>query len=89
MLEYTIFLRHGSAKPYTLGTYKSIEGAKAKLYDIINLEIERKRPFFVDNDFFENKYINKKIQLGGAGLFGMGVPVAQESFSFLFFYSSI
>ena len=34
----------------------SLASAKLKLYDIISLEIERKRPFFVDNDFFENKY---------------------------------
>lgn len=56
MKEYTIYLRHGNAKPYTLGTYKTIESAKVKLYDIVQLEIERKRPFYVDNDFFNNKY---------------------------------
>ena len=56
MKEYTIYARHGNAKPYTIGTYKTIASAKLKLYDIISLEIERKRPFFVDNDFFENKY---------------------------------
>lgn len=56
MKEYTIYARQGNAKPYTIGTYKTISSAKLKLYDIISLEIERKRPFFVDNDFFENKY---------------------------------
>ena len=56
MKEYTIYARQGNAKPYTIGTYKTIASAKLKLYDIISLEIERKRPFFVDNDFFENKY---------------------------------
>ena len=56
MKEYTIYMRHGTAKPYTLGNYKNIMSAKMKLYDIIDLEIKRKRPFFVDNDFFENKY---------------------------------
>ena len=56
MKEYTIFARHGTAKPFTIGSYKSITSAKLKLYDIIGLEIERKRPFFVDNDFFNNKY---------------------------------
>ena len=56
MKEYTIYARQGNAKPYTIGTYKTITSAKLKLYDIISLEIERKRPFFVDNDFFENKY---------------------------------
>ena len=56
MKEYTIYFRNGSAKPYTLSTYKSLESAKIKLYDIIQTEIERKRPFYVDNDFFDNKY---------------------------------
>ena len=56
MKEYTIYARQGNSKPYTIGTYKTIASAKLKLYDIISLEIERKRPFFVDNDFFENKY---------------------------------
>lgn len=56
MKEYTIYCRHGNAKPYTLGVYKTFESAKLKLYDIVSLEIERKRPFFVDNDFFDNKY---------------------------------
>ena len=56
MKEYTIYYRHGSGKPYMLETYKSLENAKIKLYDVISLEIERKRPFFVDNDFYDNKY---------------------------------
>ena len=56
MKEYTIFLRQGNAKPYKLDTYKSIEKAKVKLYDIVQTEIERQRPFYVDNDFFDNKY---------------------------------
>lgn len=67
MKEYTIYLRHGNAKPYTIGPYKTITSAKLKLYDIISLEIERKRPFFVDNDFFENKYIL------GSNLFYMAI----------------
>ena len=57
-------MRHGDGKPYTMGAYRTIEGVKNKLNDIISLEIERKRPFFVDNDFFENKY-----SFGGSKLF--------------------
>lgn len=56
MLEYTLFLRHGNATPYTLGTYKTISAAKEKLYDIVDLEVKRHRPFYVDNDFFKNNY---------------------------------
>ena len=56
MKEYVIYHRHGSGKPYTLNTYKTIDSAKMKLYDIVSLEDERQRPYFVDNDFFNNKY---------------------------------
>ena len=37
-------------------TFNNITEAKLKLYDLISLEEERGRPYFVDNDFFENKY---------------------------------
>ena len=56
MKEYTIYHRHSTAKPYTMNTYKDIISAKADLYDIVSLEEERGRPYFVDNDFFNNKY---------------------------------
>ncbi len=36
--------------------YKDITSAKLKLYDMISLEEQRGRPYFVDNDFFDNKY---------------------------------
>lgn len=38
--------------------YNTIDAAKLKLYDMISLEEERGRPYYVDNDFFENKYIH-------------------------------
>lgn len=56
MKEYTLYLRHGNAKAFTLSTYKTFESAKAQLYSMVQLEIERGRPFYVDNDFFDNKY---------------------------------
>lgn len=36
--------------------FNSIDSAKLKLYDIIATEEERGRPYFVDNDFYKNKY---------------------------------
>ena len=38
--------------------YNNIDNAKIKLYDMVNLEEIRNRPYFVDNDFFDNKYNN-------------------------------
>lgn len=56
MKEYTLYLRHGNAKPFMLSYYKTFEGAKADLMAKVQLEIERGRPFYVDNDFFDNIY---------------------------------
>lgn len=36
--------------------YNNIDSAKAMLYQMIQLEEERRRPYFVDNDFYKNKY---------------------------------
>lgn len=36
--------------------FTTIESAQTKLFEIIQLEEERQRPYFVDNDFFKNKY---------------------------------
>ena len=36
--------------------YNNIDDTKLKLYEMIQLEEERQRPYFVDNDFFLNKY---------------------------------
>ena len=56
MKEYSIYQRHGSCSPFILHTYDNIYSAKMKLYDIIQTEEERRRPYFVDNDFYNNKY---------------------------------
>ena len=45
MKEYSIYQRHGSCSPFILHTY-----------DNIQTEDERRRPYFVDNDFYNNKY---------------------------------
>lgn len=56
MKEYCIYIRHGKGRPYMLQTFNDIDLAKIKLYEMITLEEERQRPYFVDNDFYDNKY---------------------------------
>lgn len=56
MKEYCIYIRQGLAKPYVLHTFNNINSAKIKLFDMISLEDMRGRPYFVDNDFFDNKF---------------------------------
>ncbi|MFR3182701.1 MAG: hypothetical protein ACLTPN_03710 [Clostridia bacterium] len=64
--EYSILCIYNRGKPFILDTFKNIESAKLKLYDMISLEEERKRIYYVDNDFFDNKY---QIGLQGAKYF--------------------
>ena len=54
--EYTILCIYNGGKPFFLNTFYSLEDAKIKLYDMISLEIERNRAYYVDNDFFNNIY---------------------------------
>lgn len=56
MKEYCILIKNKDGLPYILDTFNSIENAKLKLLDMILLEEERNRFYFVDNDFFNNKY---------------------------------
>ncbi len=60
--EYGIYIRQGSGKPYMIHIFNNIYSAKQKLYEMILLEEERQRPYFVDNDFYKNKY-NTTIKL--------------------------
>jgi hypothetical protein len=54
--EYSIYIRQGSGTPYMLHFFNNIDSAKSKLFEMIQLEEDRERPYFVDNDFFSNKY---------------------------------
>ena len=54
--EYTIYCMYGKGKPFFLSIYKTFFEAQAKLYEIIQLDEERHRIYYVDNNFFENKY---------------------------------
>lgn len=58
MKEYAIYIRQGSGKPYYTLPYKSLLEARNHLTSIIELEEERQRPYYIDNDFFDNKYPN-------------------------------
>ena len=53
--EYSILCIYNRGKPFILNTFDNIEQAKLKLYEMIQLEEERKRIYFVDNDFYDNK----------------------------------
>ena len=56
MKEYSIYIRQGNGKPYTIGTYNSIYDVKIALGNMVRLEEERQRPYYVDNDFWDNSY---------------------------------
>lgn len=51
MKEYGIYIRQGSGTPYVIHMYSNIDSAKIK-----SSEEERQRPYFVDNNFYINKY---------------------------------
>lgn len=54
--EYCILCIYGNGTPFYLDTFDSIEKAKLKLYEMIALEQERGRPYYVNNDFYNNEY---------------------------------
>lgn len=56
MKEYCIYVRQGSGTPYVLKTYPDIISAKRAVDRLVELEEERNRMYFVDNDYFYNKY---------------------------------
>jgi len=55
-VEYIIYCVYNGGKPFYLHTYDNINIAKIDLYNMIELEKKRNRPYYVDNDFFENEY---------------------------------
>lgn len=56
MKEYSILIRHGSGRPYILGTYLDAISVKHAVQNLADYEEKRNRMYFVDNDFFCNKY---------------------------------
>lgn len=55
--EYCIYCRYNGGTPFILKTFNSFEAAKIKLMEMIILEEERNRPYYVENNFFQNKYV--------------------------------
>ncbi len=56
MKEYGIYIRCNGGTPYMIHFFGNILSAKQKLYEMIQIEEDRGIPYFVDNDFFNNKY---------------------------------
>ena len=56
MKEYCIYVRQGAGMPYVLKTYPDIISAKRAIERLVEYEEERNKMYFVDNDFFYNKY---------------------------------
>ena len=56
MKQYGIYIRCNGGTPYMIHFYDNILSAKQKLYDMIQLDEDRGRAYFIDNDFFFNKY---------------------------------
>lgn len=54
--EYTIFITCNCGKTYNIHVYKDIFEAKNDLYNMIELEKRRNRPYYVHNDFYNNEY---------------------------------
>ena len=56
MKEYCIYVRQGSGMPYILKTYPDIISAKSAVDRLVESEEERNKMYFVDNDYFYNKF---------------------------------
>lgn len=54
--EFCIFIKNGRGSPYTIGTYNSFGDAFVALQNMLSLEEDRNRFYYVDNDFWDNKY---------------------------------
>ena len=55
-IEYSIYCIWNGGAPFYLKSYNNIFQAKQDLYEMIELEKERNRIYYVDNDFYENEY---------------------------------
>lgn len=54
--EYTIFITCNGGKTYNIHVYNDIFEAKNDLYNMVELEKKRHRPYYVYNDFYDNEY---------------------------------
>lgn len=56
MKEYGIYRRNNGGKPFMFDVCKDITSAKLKLLDLIAYWEERGYYYYIDNDYFKNKY---------------------------------
>lgn len=56
MKEYCIYIRHGNACPFRTSAYSTFDSAKQALLIMTEDFIERNKIFYIDNDFYENKF---------------------------------
>lgn len=56
MKEYCIYNVWNGGTPFVIDIFNNLTLAKIKLQEMVDLEEERNRPYYVDNDFFVNKY---------------------------------
>ena len=56
MKEYCIFVICKGGCPYTVGSYPNIAAAKQALINMISDFDKRRKVFYIDNEFWENKY---------------------------------
>ena len=54
--EYTIFITCNGGKTYNIHVYNNIFEAKNDLYNMVELEKKRHRPYYIYNDFYDNEY---------------------------------
>lgn len=54
--EFCIYTRNGRGSPYIISSYSSFQDAFFALNSMIGIEQERGRFYYVDNDFYNNKY---------------------------------
>ena len=56
MKEYGIRIKRGKEETYITGVYLNINSAKLKHIEMIQIEEKNNRPYFVENEFLDNKY---------------------------------
>lgn len=58
MKEYVLYCINNGGKPFLLLPHETFEECYNQLLNIVNLEEERHRVYYVDNDFWNNKFPN-------------------------------
>ena len=54
--EYCIYIMCNGGNPYYIDCYDDLIQTKIRLNELIALEKERNRPYYVHNDFYKNEY---------------------------------